>query len=1028
MRKILNSRLRSVAIVAAIIGLYAGFGFQLAPKIVRSQAIKFVHKTYGRELKIGQVRVQPFKLQLEVNDLAFPDADGRPMLSLRRLFVDFEVSSLWHRAYVFKSLAIEGPGVHTVVRPDGVVNLSDLSPRSVTAPKEKKSGLPQVWIQSLLVSNGGLAYDDLSRRVPYSNEFRPVAFTLKDFKTTPQGGGFSFSARSEANERFDWSGRFELAPKIASQGDFTIGALQAPGVAKFLGDALPFGISAGSMDISGNYSISIGAQLDLKLKLAQLALSGLALRARGVDQDWVQVPNLRLAQVAVALPEHSVMADSLAIDALKAQCWLNPDGSVNLMQLLSNGTRSVSEPAAQTDGTKSAKPAAPPRPWSLQVARVDVKSAAIDAEDRMQAPVKRFEIAPANLHVDNVTLDLGKPLSLQLDATINGRALFKLTGTLTPSPLAGDLKVSLDKASLKYAQPYVLPLADLTIQDGWLAAAGDLKLRPAGHHEPAVSFDGRMSVDHFKSTDNALHQDFVNFGLLQLQKIHYTMRPDLLKIDRILVREPYARVIISREQILNISDVMDREGAAAKLKEWRAQQARAARETPAQKKSRLKLEQSQIDAAKQEAKAHPVTASPQTAAAPEPEMIPVRIREVQIQGGRMNFSDYSVPPDFSAEIQELEGTLEALSSARDSRARVNLAGNLGEFSPVTISGELQPFRFDHYTDIAFKFENIALPVFNPYSGKFAGYSIANGKLFTDLRYRIQDRRLNASHNIRIEQLEWGPPSPNKGEATLPVKFATWLLKDSHGVINLDVPVSGTLDDPTFRMGPIVWQIIKNLIVKAVSAPFKFLGSLFKGAEEAQFVNFAPGSAALEPPSALALGTLAKALVQKPGIRLEVPAGVVPELDRPGLIERRYQEQVNAALAAQLRRKEGDSSALPALSTLKPRQQIDILTALLEKQGGAAPKLPEPVAAPEGTSRSEAQAMREAAAIEFLKNAAHAHLNVTDEALDILAQQRSAAVQHALLTDTGLEPGRVFVTKKGKVSANEGKVRLELSMQ
>jgi hypothetical protein len=243
-----------------------------------------------------------------------------------------------------------------------------------------------------------------------------------------------------------------------------------------------------------------------------------------------------------------------------------------------------------------------------------------------------------------------------------------------------------------------------------------------------------------------------------------------------------------------------------------------------------------------------------------------------------------------------------------------------------------------------------------------------------------------------------------------------------------VPVTGTLDDPKFRIGPIVWQIIKKPIVKAVSAPFKFLGSIFKGAEEAQFVSFTPGSATLEAPSATSLATLGKGLVQKPGIRLEVPAGVVPELDRPALIEQAYQQQLSAAMASELRRREGDATPLPALSTLKPKQQIDILTELVKKQTGSAPKVPEPAAPPEGTARAEAKALRETAAIEYLQREAHAHLSASDEDLDTLGQARSAAVQHALLTDTGLDPARVFITKKGKVSANEGKVRLELSLQ
>src|SRR5690606_13768148 len=120
---------------------------------------------------------------------------------------------------------------------------------------------------------------------------------------------------------------------------------------------------------------------------------------------------------------------------------------------------------------------------------------------------------------------------------------------------------------------------------------------------------------------------------------------------------------------------------------------------------------------------------------------------------------------------------------------------------------------------AMNFENIALPVFNPYSGVFAGYNIAKGSLTTGIHYRIDDRQLAAEHNIRIDQLEWGEASEFKGEATLPVKFATALLRDRHGVINLALPLEGSLDDPELRIGRLVWQLIRNIIVKAATAPF-----------------------------------------------------------------------------------------------------------------------------------------------------------------------------------------------------------------
>jgi len=1025
-RDFLRSRVfRLGALVAVLLGLYAWAGFWLAPRIVRSQAIGLVRENYHRELQIGAVRVQPFTLQLEVRDLAFPDSDGQPLLALRRFMVDFELSSLWHRAYVFREVIIEAPGVRTVVRPDGTVNLADLALKPSTPPPPKEqAALPAIWIESLLVSDGRLEYVDRARREPYDRKFEAVAFSLKDFHTTPEGGGFHLAARSEASEQFDWKGRFQLAPQIASQGEFTITALQAPGVASLIGDALPFGVTAGTIDLAGEYQVALSDPLMLQLRLPKLALSGLALRAHGADADWIVVPGLELASIAVDMPAQSVAIGALTISDLKAKVWTLEDGSVNLKQLFApDPAANPASPAAAATATNSnahapaPESSAPSKPWTLQLSHLDLNGAALDFEDRMQAPVKRFAFNPVNLHIEGASLDLARPLPVRMDAVINGLASLKIAGTLAPDPLTADLDVSLDKASMIFLQPYVLPVADLTIRDGTLATAGKLQLRPAGGREPALSFSGAVTIDHFKSIDNAGKQDFVNFDRLQFQKLRFSVQPDGLKIDRVLLRGPYARVIVSREEILNISAVLDPKATADARHEFQERQARLASEKPAEKRAREKQDKAQTDQKGKDKKAQAqarAAAAKQTAAAAataaEPEPFPVRIRELRVESGRMNFSDYSVPPDFNADIQDLKGTVTGLSSARDSRATVDLSGNLGEYSPVTISGELQPFEFDHYTDIGLKFENISLPIFNPYSGKFAGYNIAKGKLFTELRYLIQDRSLKADHKIRVEQLEWGEATAEKGEATLPVKFATWLLKDSHGVIDLDVPVTGTLDDPKFRIGPIVWQVIKNLIVKAVSAPFKLLGGLFKGAEEAQFVDFAPGSAEIGPLAAGHLGTLAKGLVEKQGIRIEVPAGSVAELDHPALVEQQFERE------------------LPGLASMPPERQLDALTALVRRQTGAAPRIPEPPTPPDGTSRAEAKALRQSAAIEYLQKEARAHLQATAADLDALAVARATAVQHALLADSGLDPARVFVARNGKVSPQDGKVRFELALQ
>jgi len=1021
MSAFLKSRLFwAIAVPLLLVGLYALLGFKVAPNLVRDQAIGFVRENYGRELAVGEIAIHPFKLQVEVRDLALPDADGKPMLGFERLFVDLEAASLWNRAITFREVKIEAPLVRAVVRADGALNLADLAlPED---PETADEPLPSVWIHQLTVDRGNAEFTDQARATPFSRSFHDVGFGLEDFRTTPDGGDFRFNARSPDDETFDWKGRFALEPVIASEGEFRIGALHAAGVGDFLGDALPFALTRGTLNVTGTYRLALGEQTELDLDLPGIELADLALRARGVETDWVTIPTLLVSGTRVAMPAQTVTVDKVAFDALQAEAWMAADGSINLEQLFAPTAPSAPPTAAATATSDE-------QAWTVTVGGVELTNAVIAFEDRATEPAKKFDFAPVDLRVSDVSLDLAQPLPVKLEAMINGHARFEAAGTLTPEPLAAELDIRLVKARMQILQPYVLPLADLSITGGELDVTGKVTLAPPERDGPEIAFTGEVSVERFSSVDNALKEDLVNFEQLQLQNLAYSMAPDALSIDRVLVRKPFARVIISQDEIVNLAAVLDPEGTQAALAERRAAAAAEAARSPAERK-RLEREQKAAEKAAARARKSGQAPPPSTSAAEAaaPETFPIRIREVRIENGRMNFSDYFVEPNFSADVQALSGTIIGISSAADSRAQVQLAGSLDEFSPVAIEGELQPFAFDRHTDLQMTFENIALPIFNPYSGPVAGYNIAKGKLTTRLHYRIEDRKLDAQHNIRIDQLEWGEANATQGEATLPVKLATSLLKDRDGVIKLDVPVGGTLDDPTFRVGPIIWQVIKNIIVKAVTAPFALLGSLFAGAEDAQFVDFAPGEAALDPATAERLDALAKSLAERPELKLDVPIGAVSEIDRPALAERTYQAALAGAVASRKSQDVQSGEAAPAFETLEPKQRIAVLAAIVTQQTGTEPALPEPAEPPEGTSREDAKALHQAATLEFLEQTARAGVVVPDAELERLAEQRAAAIEKALLGGGALEPTRVFKVREGKVSAQDGRIRFELGLQ
>jgi hypothetical protein len=252
--------------------------------------------------------------------------------------------------------------------------------------------------------------------------------------------------------------------------------------------------------------------------------------------------------------------------------------------------------------------------------------------------------------------------------------------------------------------------------------------------------------------------------------------------------------------------------------------------------------------------------------------VPIEIARVRVVDGSMNYADYTFQPHFATGILGLNGSITGLSGRPDARAIVQLDGAVDRYAPVTIRGQVNYFAPFPFTELAISFHNIELTTFSPYSGKFAGYRIDRGKLSLDMSYHIADRRLDASHHVVIDQLELGDRVESPDALAIPVKLAVALLKDRDGVIDLELPVTGSIDDPTFALGEVLWKVFRNLLVKAVTSPFALLGSLggAGAGEELQFVDFAPGSAALDPLNAAKLGKLRQALASRPALQLDVP--------------------------------------------------------------------------------------------------------------------------------------------------------------
>jgi hypothetical protein len=382
--------------------------------------------------------------------------------------------------------------------------------------------------------------------------------------------------------------------------------------------------------------------------------------------------------------------------------------------------------------------------------------------------------------------------------------------------------------------------------------------------------------------------------------------------------------------------------------------------------------------------------------------MPVRIGEITLQGGRIGLADRFVRPNYSATLGDLGGRVTGLSSEEGTVATLDLRGSLANHSPLQVSGTINPLAAATFADVKASFRDIDLPAFTPYSGKYAGYAIASGALTLEVDYKIVNRKLNASNRFLVNRFEFGEKVESKDATKLPVKFAVSLLKDKDGVIDLDLPIEGSLDDPKFRIGKIVWQVLGNLISKAVTAPFALLGKLFGGkGEELSSVDFRDGLAALDDAGRKKLDALAKALKDRPALALQATGRFSGDADLEGLRSVRVERKIKAQKLPDLSKAGAAPASVDDIVVEAAEREVYLRKAYRKE------KFPKPRTALGFAKDLPADEMEKL----MLVNEA-----VGDDDLRQLALARSNAVKDYLTGPAGVDPARVFVLEPGNKPA------------
>lgn len=1048
--------------MAVLVGLalaYTAFGFwgvpRIADRVIRAQVEKL-----GLKAEVGAIRFHPYRLDAQIEQLRISEASGAPLLGFARLDVDFELwASIRERGAAFKHLRLDAPDVSLVVDAQGKVNLAQLAPPASEQPgTESPSTIPNLLIGELAIREGRVGIEDRSRPEPFALELRPLEFALRDFRTA-QGHGnvYAFSAAASTGERIEWSGDFTVQP-LGSKGRFAVQNAQASTATAYLQDQLPVRLLSGVAETAGEYQLSLDPTLALDVNLPLLSVRELSLGeyGRNDDEPSVSAGEIAVADIALSLAQREVRVGGIDVRGLSANLRREADGGINLAKLVAPGKpepepeADVAAPAAARDAetepeTANADTAPPDANWRVMLGGARVHAASITAEDRAVKPAVRLALTPIDLEVGALTSELREPVSLKAGLGIGKRGRLEATGTLGMAPMTAVFDLDARQLDLSVLRPYLAEVADLDSARLGLRGAVEWAQSPA-----KLSFKGQLDVADIAARERQTRLDIktaklgVNGALTWRQAPARVAFDGDVDLDRVALRDPARKLAIDVSK-LGVRGALTSAGSPAQLKfDGNAQCGTLAVRRAGQKdallgwqalrvdgiayaQARNRLDIARVDLVGPRARAEispqrelnltqafatpeaqapaPATAKTEKPDSPAAPALAMELKTLRIQRGTLDFADRSIEPQFAANIQKLEGRIEGLSTRAQASAKVDLKGQVDEFSPVLISGQLSPLAYERDTTLALSFRNMDLIRFNPYSGRFAGYNIEKGKLSTELRYRIQEGALQAEHHVVVDQLEFGEATGSKDAVPLPVKLAVALLKDRHGVIDLSLPVSGRLDDPQFRVGPLVWKVLTDLLAKAVTAPFAALGALFGGGEEMQFVSFAPGQATLDDAQRGKVEQLARALVERPALKLDVPYALADEADAQALAE--------AELAREF-------AALPPAPSAEVR--LEILSAMHARRLGLRPVFP--AEAPELDAAARTQAR-----LAFVEAAVLTSLRPDAAALETLAAERARSVQSALLAQAELAPERVFLTSRRAGKADDtGQVRMELKLE
>ncbi|AXK53868.1 MULTISPECIES: DUF748 domain-containing protein [Pseudomonas] len=958
--------IRALCALLTALALYSLLGFLILPGIALRVANQQLANYATTPAHIQRIELNPFSLELTLWGLSVGEP-GKEQIAFQRLYANLQLDSLWKRALHLADIELDQPKTEILFDKEGKLNLLALFklPASEPTPSDPDAKPFPVRIERIKLAGGYLHFKDLRPSEPIEFLYNKLDFELKNLSTLPDDSAdMTLMATGPEGGQIDWSGNFSVTP-LASEGTLKVTDGKMKAWWPYVRDAVPLVLEDGVVNLSTHYKFSLTKETELLLDNTSISVAPFAIKAPD-GRPLARLERLDISEATVDLAKQHVIVGKIRSQKLETWAALEADGQLDWQKLFaSQPAKPAAKPQPATADTPK-EPAVPSKPWQVLLKDVELRNYQVHLADRQAKPAVALDVGPLNLDLKNFDSLNQSPFTLKLDTGLGKQGKVSATGEVNLNPITAKLKVQTKDIDLRVAQSYISPFIRLELRSGMLGSDLAVDLKKV---EPLTfSITGRAEVDQLHTLDTLKTRDFVKWKQVVVEGLNY-QHGDSLTISQVNLMQPYARFIINDDRTTNIDDLLIPQPAGG--------------------------------SSKSSGKPAPSSSKP----------LGIHIGKIAINDGSANFADLSLTPNFATAVQQLNGHIGTIDSRQAKPAEVDVKGKVDRYAPVTIKGSVNPFDPMAALDIATSFKRVELTTLTPYSGKFAGFRIRKGRLNLDLHYMITKGQLKAENKLVVEQLQLGEKVDSPDAVDLPIRLAVALLKDTDGKISIELPISGDLNNPQFSVMPIVWQTLRNLVLRAAQAPFKFIGGLVTGgdSEDLSSVSFAPGSSELSKESESALTTLAKALKERPTLRLEIEGTSAQSSDGPLIAEQRLEREYQYNYYKILQRRGDKVPAQASLLQVPEGEKAPLLEGIYRTR-----LKQQPPAEWTQLSRDERSAKLREGLIKFWSG--------SDVLLRQLGQERASSIKDFLVDKGQLADDRVyFIDANLGQAESDGKV-------